>query len=959
MVPFLIFLVILSLLVVVLSGWRRDRTPLGEAVSALQVRGAERTDELEKANEDLKRAQAELQRRWLYLAEAQRLSHSGTFGWKVSSGELVWSDETYRILGFTRETNPTLALVFDRVHPEDLVHVRELSDRAAQNGMDLDVEHRILLPDGGIRYVHAVAHAGRDVSGNLEYMGVVTDITERKRAEEERQAMSRNLQESKARLEEAQRVAHMGHYYWDLVANRVTWSDELYRIYGLTPQEGPIDMAMVREMIHPDDREHVFRAAQESVRSGVHSEAEHRVVRPDGVVRSVQGLGTVKRDASGRAYEMFGTVQDITERKRAEEERLVLSRDLEESKAWLEEAQRVAHVGYWVWDLETNRLIVSDEYCRILGLTPKKDPIDLAIVREIIHPEDREYVFRTAEEAIRSGERAECEHRILRPNGQMRVVHSLGDLKKDSSGRAYQMFGTTQDITDRKSAEEALRRSEFYLSEGQRLAHIGSWAAKDLGIRWTDDLGIYWSDEVYKIFGLDPQNGPPNLKQYLAAVHPDDRASMEETIRMMHEQRCGCDVTKRIVRPDGEVRYVRCVGVPLFEDGVFKAFHGTTIDVTEQELLTQELRREQAYLAEAQRLTHTGSWAANFVTGKNFHLSDETVRMHGFNPGDAVPFEGFFNTVHTEDLPAVRTALESATRTGTDYDIEYRICRTNDRQIRFFRSLGHHNPSGEIGDYVGTTIDITERKHAEQERERLRQLEADLAHINRINMMGELAAALAHEIKQPIAASITSANALLRWLAHDPPDLERARAAATRIEQDGNRAADVINRLRSFYKKGPPPECEMVDVKNIIEEMTVLLGDEALRHSVAIRSQLDQDVPHTLADRVQLQQVFMNLMLNAIEAMKDTGGELTIRLELNSEAQLLISIADTGVGLPAENAERIFDAFHTTKPQGTGMGLAITRSILESYGGRIWAINNERRGATFHFTLPCQSEAHA
>jgi PAS domain S-box-containing protein len=718
-------------------------------------------------------------------------------------------------------------------------------------------------------------------------------------------------------------------------------------------------MAMVPEMIHPDDREHVFRAAEESVRSGVHSEAEHRVVRPDGEVCTVHGLGTVKRDASGRAYEMFGTVQDITERKRAEEERQLLSRDLQESKAWLEEAQRVTHVGCWVWDLETNRLIVSDEYCRILGLTPKKGPIDLAIVREIIHPEDREYVFRTGK-AIRSGERADCEHRIVRPNGEMRIVHSLGDLKKDSSGRPYQMFGTTQDITDRKREEEALRRSQFYLSEGQRLAHMGCWAAKDLGIRWTDDLGIYWSDEVYKLFGLDPRNGPPNLEQYLAAVHPDDRASMEDTLRMMHERRCGCDVTKRVVRPDEEVRYVRCVGVPVFEDGVFKAFHGTTIDVTEQELLTQELRREQAYLAEAQRLTHTGSWAPNFVTGQNFHLSDETVRMHGFDLSEeAIPFERFFNTVHTEDQPAVRAALENPTRTGTNYDIEYRICRADDGEIWSFRSLGHHHPSGEMADYVGTTMDITEQKHAEQQRERLRQLEADLAHINRVNIMGELAAALAHEIKQPIAASITSANALSRWLAHDPPDLERARAAATRIGQDGNRAADVINRLRSFYKKGTPPQRESIKVKDIIREMSVLLGDEALRHSVTIRSELDEDVPGILADRVQLQQVFMNLMLNAIEAMKDTGGEMTIRSGLNQEGQLLISISDTGVGLPAASSERIFDAFHTTEPQGTGMGLAITRSIVESYGGRVWAKPNERAGAVFYLTIPIEAEAHA
>jgi len=804
MVPILI-LVILGLLVVLLSSWRRNRKLLLDARGAAQVRAGERTNELEKANEDLKTAQAELQRRWQYLAEAQRLSHSGTFGWKVHSGELVWSDETYRILGSTRETNPTLDLVFDRVHPEDLVRVRDLSDRAAQNGIDLDVEHRILLPDGAIRYVHAVAHAGRDSSGNLEYLGVVTDITEQRLADEEREALSRDLQESKAWLEEAQRVAHLGYWVWDLQTNHLIWSDETYRIFGLSPQEGLIDLDKVREMIHPDDREPVFRTAEEAVRSGVRADCEHRLFRPNGEMRVVHSLADLKRDASGRPHKMFGTTQDITERKRADEQLQLMYRDLQESKASLEEAQRIAHLGSWVWDLEKNHVTYSDEYYRIFGLTPTKGPIDIATVREMIHPEDREYVFRIAEEAIRSGERADCEHRIVRPNGEIRIVHSLGDLKKDASGRPYQMFGISQDVTDRRRAEEALRRSQFYLSEGERLAHMGSWASSDLGISWSDDLGIYWSEEVYKIYGLDAKDGPPTFERFLAAIHPQDRASMAETIKAMHEQRCGCDVTKRIVRSDGEVRYVRCVGVPVVEDGIFKGFNGTTMDVTEHELLTQELRQEQGYLAEAQRLTHTGSWAANFVTGQNVHLSDETVRMHGFDPNEeAIPFERFFNTVHTEDQLVVRTALENATRTGTDYDIEYRICRADDGEIRFFRSLGHHHPSGEMADYVGTTMDITEQKRAEQERERLRQLEADLAHINRVNMMGELAAALAHEIKQPIAASITSANALLRWLAHDPPDLERARAAATRIEQDGNRAADVINRLRSFYKKGAP-----------------------------------------------------------------------------------------------------------------------------------------------------------
>src|SRR5580692_10405847 len=775
MVPFLIFLVILSwsLLVVLLSGWRRDRKLLSEARKRSQDREAEGASALEKANEDLKTAQAELQRRWQYLAEAQRLSHAGTFGWKVDSGELVWSDETYRILGFARETNPTLDLVFKRVHPEDRDRLQELKDRATQNGMDLDIEHRVLLPDGVIRHVHVVAHAGRDNSGNLEYAGVVTDITERKRADDEREALSRSLQESKARLEEAQSVAHVGYWDWDLETGEIIWSDETYRIFGFKPQERPMDIETVSGLIHPDDREALYSTVDEEVAVGVHPVHQHRIVRPGGEVRTVQSITSKlwktthvgAEDGISREHNrLFGTVQDITELKQAEEASHALSRDLQESKDWLEEAQRVAHLGYWVWDLVTNRLIVSDEYCHILGLTPKNGPIDLAIVSEIIHPEDREYVFRTAEEAVRSGERADCEHRILRPSGELRVVHSLGDLKKDSSGRPYQMFGTTQDITDRKRGEEALRRSQFYLSEGQRLAHMGSWA--------FNDSGHYWSDELYKIYGLDPQNGAPTAEQYLALVHPQDRASMAETIKRMQEEHCGFDQIERIIRPDGQLRYVRAVAVPVLEQGVFKGFVGTTMDVTEQELLTRELRREKAYLAEAQSLTHAGSWACNFHTKQMFHLSDEVYRLHGFEPDQGyLVLDRFWDTIHPEDAPFVKTTLEDAMREGTDFYLdEYRIHHT-DGSIRFLRAIGHRNASGEPGEYVGVTMDITERKRAEEERERLRQLEADLAHINRVNMLGELAASLAHEIKQPIAAAVANAGACLGFLDGEHPDI--------------------------------------------------------------------------------------------------------------------------------------------------------------------------------------------
>jgi PAS domain S-box-containing protein len=789
-------------------------------------------------------------------------------------------------------------------------------------------------------------------------MAAARDMTEDKLADEERQALARKLEESNARLEEAQRVAHVGHWEWDLEANEVVWSDETYRIFGLKPQERPMDLASVRAMVHPDDQESLYGGVDVDLSAGANPIAEFRIVRPSGEIRTVHAITSKRRsappvdsngEASERARKLFGTVQDITENKRVEEERQVLSRDLQESNARLEQAQRLVHMGYYEWNLVTGRVVWSAELYRIYGLSPQDAPIDMALVSEMIHPDDRDRVFRESNEAIRSGVPAVAEHRVIRPDGDVRTVHGLGTVKRDAAGRACEMFGTVQDITDRKRAEEALQRSQFYLSEGERLAHMGSWA--------FNDSAHYWSEELYKIYGLDPKNGAPTLEQYLALIHPQDRASIAESLKLMLEEHRGFDRIERIVRPDGQQRYLRAVAVPVVEQGVFKGFIGTTMDVTEQELLTQELRRERAYLAEAQGLAHIGSWVANFHTGKSYHMSDEIYRLHGFDPNQGpLALEHFLKTIHPDDEPVVKGALTKAILARTDYEIpEYRIC-LSDGSIRFLRTIGHHNSSGEIGEYVGITMDITERKRAEAEREKLRQLEADLGRINRVNMMGELAAALAHEIKQPITASVISASALMRWLAHDPPDLDRARAAACRIEEDANRAANVIDSLRSFYKTGTPSDRQLIDVNAIIEQMSGLLRGEADRHTITIYSDLETDTPKILANPVQLQQIFMNLMLNAIEAMKDAGGTLTIRSRINPENRLFVSISDTGIGLPAESTELVFEPFHTTKSQGTGMGLTITRSIVESYGGRVWATANQGKGATFHFTLPREGD---
>jgi signal transduction histidine kinase len=332
--------------------------------------------------------------------------------------------------------------------------------------------------------------------------------------------------------------------------------------------------------------------------------------------------------------------------------------------------------------------------------------------------------------------------------------------------------------------------------------------------------------------------------------------------------------------------------------------------------------------------------------------------LYGFDAERGVPsVEQFKQRMHPEDRERVVAVFDGAVAQRTDYEVEFRILLP-DGTIRYAHGVGHpvFNSAGDLVEYVGTVMDVSERRRAEQERERLRQAEADLTHISRVTTMGELTASLAHEINQPIAAAITNAHACLRWLAGARPDIEEAREAASRIIKDGTRAADIISRIRLLFKKGVPQR-ESVDVNEVIQEMIVLLRGEAARHSIPIRADLAAGLPKVKADRVQLQQVFMNLMLNGIDAIKEIGaaGELTVKSE-RAESGLMISVSDTGVGLPPEQADQIFNAFFTTKPHGTGMGLPISRSILEAHGGRLWAVANSGRGTTFQFTLPSEPE---
>jgi PAS domain S-box-containing protein len=686
-----------------------------------------------------------------------------------------------------------------------------------------------------------------------------------------------------------------------------------------------LGLAITRSITQPLDR------LVEGSKALAQGEFQHRVsiTGKDELAR----LGQVFNDTARRLRDLYATLQS--------------------SEAYLAEAQRLSHTGSFGWRPAIGEITWSDETFRIFQYDRTITPT-VELVLQRVHPEDAALVKQTIEHASQDGKDFEHEYRLLMPDGAFKHVHVVAHAERDESGEV-EFVGAIMDTTESKRAEKKLLRSEESLLEAQKLSHTGSWRVD------VASGAVTVSPEIYRIHDIKPADDPSTTQFFFTKFHPEDRNRVVELFERAQIEKTEFEVDYRIVLPNGTIRHLHTIGRPNLNDsGELAEFVGTAIDVTAAKQAEEALRRSEAYLAEAQRFSQTGSFAATPGLGEIRYWSEECFRVLGFDPhGGLPPVERFFQRIHPDDQARTMEQLEIAAREKTGFEFDYRIVHPGG-ESRDIHTVGHpvFSPSGDLVEFVGTVIDVTERKRAEEERERLRQTQADLVRVNRVTTIGELTASLAHEVNQPIAAAVTSANSCIRWLAADVPNLDKARAAAARIVKDGTRAAEIISRIRMLFQRGTL-ERELADINEIIEEMIVLLRGEATQYAISVQTELAADLPPVMGDRVQLQQVMMNLMTNSIDAMKAVDGtrELAIRSQRAENDQLLVSVSDTGVGLPPGHADQIFSAFFTTKPHGTGMGLRICRSIIESHGGRLWAANNSPRGASFYLTLPAKFEA--
>ena len=958
-----------------------------------------------RASGERRRTEEELRRSEGYLAEAQRMSHTGSCSWSVSTGEVYLSEESYRIGEYDRTRKLTIEMLLDRVHPEDLSLVRETLDRAARNGKGWDIEHRLLMSDGSVKYLHVVAQAARDDRGNLEYLGTVMDITEQHRA---RMALDEAVNEIKKSQDRLQLVIDtIPAMVWSALPDGSTdfVSESWVKYHGFSLED--IARHDWEVAIHPDDLARARETGRANIAAGKPFEYELRSRRADGEYRWFLSRAVPLRDEMGNIVKWYGTMTDIEDRKRAEillgeEKRLLEMIARGDSRALIldtlcrlvEELASGSISSILLLERNTNRLrhgaapnLPIDYTQAIEGITigPSVGSCGTAayrakqvIVSDIaIDPLWADF----RDVALTHGLRACWSTPILSSEGK--VLGTFAIYYREPRTPTPQEQKLIEQITDLASIAVEREQAIEVLREQARLLDL---THDTVFVRDMGDVITYWNRGAEELYEWTREEAVGKVSHQLTqTIFPAPLEEINGQLlstgrwegELIHSKRDGTQV---VVSSRWSLQ--------RDEDGAPAAILETNNDITERKRAEAKLRESEKRYRHIFQTAGVSIWEEDFSRVKTLidelktrgvsdfsqylvahhevveqalsavkilDVNEASVKLFGAQSKEEllVSLDKIF-LPETRDVFARELIALAEGRANFESETVLQTL-AGDRLVVLF-TITFPPPPATFESVLVTITDVTERKRAEQA---LQNAQAELAHVTRVTTLGELTASIAHEINQPLAAVVTNGGACLRWLMGESPDLAEAREAARRVIRDGNRASEIIDRIRALLRKTDTPKAQL-DINEAIQEVVLLTHQEAARKGVMLRLELTDGLPPVLGDRVQLQQVALNLFMNGVEAMAsldDRPRELVIRSRADETGQVLVAMQDCGEGIDPENLEKIFNAFYSTKSQGMGMGLAISRSIVEDHGGRLWARRNKGPGATFQFTLPpCTSQ---
>jgi PAS domain S-box-containing protein len=812
------------------------------------------------------------------------------------------------------------------LHPDDMGGLTEYWKTIMASKTPGEYEARLRRFDGVYRWFLFRAVPVKDKSGNvIKWYGQNIDIEERKRAEDTVRAKE---QELRAAINAIPTPA------WSTRPDgSVDFLNQRWLDYAGMTAEQALGWGWGNS-IHPDDRVGLVQQWQLCLASGTGAEAEARHRRFDGVYRWFLVRANPLRDELGNVVKWYGINIDIEDRKRAEDAVRGNEQTLRST---------INAIPTTAWSTR------PDGYCEFLN----QRWLDYAGMTAeqaqgwgwgtAIHPDDVQRLVKYWQACLDSGTPVEVEARMRRFDGVYRWFLFRANPLRDELGNIVKWYGTNIDIEDRKKAEEVSQSNERTLQMIVNTIPALAWSSRSDGYvtflnqRWLDYAGI--TAEQGEGWG------------WTVALHPDDASRLADYWQATLASGQLGEIEARLRSFDGTYRWFLFRATALHDSsGNIVAWYGFNTDIDDRRRAEEQLQRSEAFLAEGQRLSRTGTFSWR-VKANETTWSEELYRIHEIELGTPISADIARIGVHPDDIPLVYAAAARGVETGTDYEHTHRIVM-RDGRIKFLHVMARATRyfQGRL-EYIGAVQDVTQRMLSE---EALTKSRSELAHITRVMSLGILTASIAHEVNQPLAGIITNAETCLQMLDDNPPDIEGARATALRSIRDGNRASDVIARLRSLFRR-KEFVAEIIDLNEATREVIALSSSELRRSRVVLQMDLADDLPPVNGDRVQLQQVIMNLLRNAIDAMReieDRPRQLLIQTEKDGGEDVRLIVQDTGIGFPPDTADRLFESFYSTKNDGMGIGLAISRSIIEAHHGRIWATLNHGPGSTFALSIP-------